>query len=109
MLPKKYRLTFQEFYRNPNFSRKYFLKTFNIAVKANDKKNTRFVVSVPKYLDKRSTRRHSIKRLTLEIVRKHLDKLNKPVDVFIKLKKITTEKDKKEVEQELDRFVSTVL
>lgn len=89
MLPKKHRLTLQEFYQNPQNVRKYQSPMFSFLVKPTISASSRFTIVVPKSLDKRSTRRNRTKRIIREIIKqKMLNNVKSKIDVLIKPKKI---------------------
>lgn len=95
MLPKKFRLTFTQF--NNLFGSYKEIKSafFTIRLKTQtDYPRPRFVVVTPKALDKRSTKRHFTKRIVLEEIYKQVKKINKPVGVLIKPKKLINTKNK---------------
>jgi ribonuclease P protein component len=104
MLPKKFRLTIVEFYKNPQHAKRFLLPFFIIMLKASQIGNPRFCVSVPKFLDKRSSHRHETKRIIIEIIRKKLTKIGSSIDVVIKLRRIIDKKDKIVVDREIDRI-----
>jgi ribonuclease P protein component len=87
MLPKKYRITFVEFQNNPNKTARVFGNFFDIYSKTNNSTCCRFVFIVPKYIDKRSSHRHRIKRLMVEVVRAKVNFYNSHADYMIKVKK----------------------
>lgn len=89
MLPKKFRLTFSQFYKNPEKTIKVFSGFMDFHIKKSKTKNPGFVLIVPKFLDKRSVVRHKIKRMLAESIYSYLDKNKASFDVLIKVKKIT--------------------
>lgn len=89
MLPKANRITHQEFFRNSHKAIRYFSPHFEISVKPapalNDK--PRFGIAVPKYVDKRSTVRHRLKRIVTETLRKGLQDTKSGNEVMVKIKR----------------------
>ena len=77
---------------------------FIIMLKVSQTGNPRFYVSVPKFLDKRSSCRHETKRIIIEAIRKKLTKIDSSIDVIIKLRRIIDKKDKIIVDREIDRI-----
>lgn len=101
MLPKKHRLTFQQFQKKSHKSIYRKLNLLKVLIKKSSNSNTRLVVTVPKSLDKRSVYRHRTKRIIIEAVRLLLPKLNTQLDVLIRANKIFTKKDHGEIVNEL--------
>lgn len=103
MLPRKYRISVVGFNRNKIKTVSFFSEIMNISVKPNNLSHARFTVSVPKYLDKRSTKRHQTKRIILEAVREILEKI-KPCDALIKSKKILKKENRLLVSIEIKKL-----
>lgn len=103
MLPKKFRLKFVEFYRNPNKRRRFSTPVLDLFFKVSDNVFPRFVIVVAKSLDKRSSRRHKTRRMIVEVIRKHLPEVEGGGDVLIRAKKIFEEKDLLLFEKEISR------
>lgn len=93
MLPKKYRLKFVEFYQNPHKAKKFTTPVLDFFLKFSTNILPRFVVVVPKSLDKHSSKRHKTRRVIVEVIRKNLTKFKKTGDVLIKAKKIFKKED----------------
>ncbi len=95
MLPKKYRLTVNEFYHNPHFNKKYIFPSYILNLKEGEGKEVRLVISVPKSLDKRAVYRNRTKRVVGEIFRtKIVGGIKKKIDISLKMRKIVKqEKD----------------
>lgn len=95
MLPKIYRTTVSEFYQNRQTAQKINFSLFMVLLKINNKGTARFVIIVPKVLDKRSVYRHRTKRLVAEEIGKQLENLkNFHYDFSFKMKKIITDKNR---------------
>lgn len=106
MLPKIYRTTVSEFYRNKQLSQKINFSLFLVFLKTNNKNVPHFVISVPKALDKRSVYRHRTKRLVAEEISKQLDNLNNfHYDFSFKMKKIITKEYKFFLGKEISQMI----
>lgn len=103
MLPKKFRLKFIEFYKNPNRRRKFSTVILDLFFKVSDNTFPRFVIVVAKSLDKRSSRRHKTRRMIVEVIRKHLLEIEGGGDILIRVKKIFKEGDLSLFEREISR------
>lgn len=104
MLPKILRLGVTEYFKNParqNFNK---LIDFDTASKTHPGNTSKFLVIVPKRLDKRSTKRNLTKRIIHESIRKHLSFLKSSFFFRIKLKVIL----KKENKERIDRQISNL-
>lgn len=108
MLPARFRLTFQEFRKNPNRFFKLSSYFFDIWCKKSPAGNSRFVVITPKKLSKSSVRRHLVKRLITEDLRNITLKAQEAKDVMVKLKILFSKKDQNKFSQELQSLLSQV-
>lgn len=107
MLPEIYRTTVSEFYQNKQPLHKINTFIFTVFLKTNSKGNARFVISVPKSLDKRSVYRHRTKRLVAEVIRNQLDILKDfHYDFSFKMKKIITKSDNPLLIKEMDLLIN---
>ena len=106
MLSKKNRLTYLQFQRNPHDAHNHFTSALTIAVKTAITNQPRFVVVVPKKLEKRSTLRHKTKRIIVESIRKQIPKMRENLDVLVKPKKILTAKTPHNVSNELKKILT---
>lgn len=88
MLPKKNRLTVLQFNQIPQKSQGLNNNYFIIKIKKNNNNGPKFVVIVPKFLDKRSTQRHLTKRIINEALKKEIKNTEKSASILIKAKKI---------------------
>lgn len=87
MLPKKHRLTYQQFLQNNNKYTSFFSRHFTVLIKKSVFNLPRFTVTVSKNIDKRSSARNRMKRLVSETIREFLPKLiNKNIDAMIKVR-----------------------
>lgn len=108
MLPKKYRLTWVQFYKNPHPSRKLVSSYLTVFIKRSGTKFPRFAITVGKFLDKRSSYRHVIKRLIVEGIRASLTKIKQPIDVLIKAKKIIKRNELETLRKEINYLLRSV-
>lgn len=109
MLPKKNRIGYFDFYLNPQKSFNFQTSYFHFRLKKSKNNDPKFVIVVPKSVDKRSTVRHKLKRIVVEMIRlrlKYLD--NKNINVLIKVKKDFNKTDKKEISNEFSSFITGV-
>lgn len=97
MLPKKYRLTFQQFKKNAQRPTAIHTSTLSFFIKKSPLLFTRFVVIVPKLVDKRSTKRHRIKRVIMNNIYNDINEIHKGYDVLIKVKKRQEETNVKQI------------
>ncbi len=104
MLPKKFRLKASEFYNNPQRPIKFISGFFLLLFKKNQVQNPRFYINVPKSLDKRSVYRHKTRRIVIEAIRKHLNKLTIRADIFIKMRKTLDQANKDLFYREIERI-----
>lgn len=88
MLPKKYRLTFLQFHQNKQKSIVTNTPLISVYIKKSTFPATRFVVVVPKAVDKRSTKRHAIRRIVYQSIFDKLKSLRPSFDVLIKVKSL---------------------
>lgn len=108
MLPARFRLTFQEFRKNPDRFFKLSSQSFDIWYKKSSVENNRFVIITPKKLSKSSVRRHLAKRLITEDLRNIILNTQKSKDVMVKLKILFGKKDQDKFNQELQRLLSQI-
>lgn len=101
MLPKQNRLSVQEFYKNPQVGKRYHYPLFQIHIKPSGKKIPRFVILVPKRLDKRSSVRHRVKRFITESLRQKLPDIVVSADVVVKVQKLITSDQRESVAGEI--------
>lgn len=104
MLPKKFRLTVSHFVANPALAKSYHGTLVTISIKNSNFKNTRFVIVVPKRIDKRASKRHLAKRLMIETLRRQLIKIKEVSDVLIKVKRIIRKEDSTRLENEITQL-----
>ncbi|PIP32737.1 hypothetical protein COV53_04880 [Candidatus Gottesmanbacteria bacterium CG11_big_fil_rev_8_21_14_0_20_37_11] len=104
MLPKKFRLTYWQFYRNPHKKEKLLLLQSDVFIKKSEVHAPRFVIIVPKIIDKRSAIRHKIKRIIVEAIRKNLTNNLKFVDLLIKIKVNLKDKHKYLYDEEIKKL-----
>ena len=105
MLPRKLRLTFKDFRNHRDFYRKIPSSLFTVFVKTKKTENTRFFITVPKILDKRSTRRNITKRKIERIILDFGAETKLTGFIMIKPKKILTEENRPAAETELVKIL----
>lgn len=108
MLPKKFRLTVNEFYRYPQKTKKIKSLFGSIFIKLTTNIFPRFAVTVPKSIDKRAVYRHQSRRIIIETIRKQISKLKKNMDVLIRVNKILKKPDREEVEKEIRKIFQEI-
>ena len=105
MLPKKNRLTYNEFQQNPNTSFHYNTKLIHVVRKITTGKIPRFVIIVPKRLEKKTVTRHQIRRILIELIRSIMPKIQNPFDFLVKPKKIFTKDMRVNIGKDLERML----
>lgn len=108
MLPKKFRITVEQFNQIPQKSKEHGYIFLNIKVKNTDNNFPRFVFVVPKYLDKKSSARHLTKRIIEESVREKIPNIKNPMSFLIKPKKIISKTDRQKTGEELDSLLAKI-
>jgi ribonuclease P protein component len=93
MLPKKYRIVYRDFAKDPSFSQKFSSSLFDLYYKKSKEGDLGFVFVAGKKLDKRSTRRNTTKRLMTETVWKLLPNTKTSGRIMVRAKKIISKKD----------------
>jgi len=79
---------------------------FTVFLKINNINNSRFVINVPKVLEKRSVYRNFTKRVVGEVIGKQLNNLNNiHYDFSFKMKKIITRENKLLLEKEISQMI----
>ena len=112
MLARSYHLTVAQFRKNPNLTARFSSILFGLSIKITKSKSksktktSRFVIVVPKRLDKRSTNRNKSKRIISEALNKIIPKISLSRDVWLQAKKILHKNQKTEVEIELLKLFS---
>lgn len=102
MLPKKYRLKVQEFYRNKNPAKTVSGEKLVLLVKDSlQSGQSKFCVLTPKKLDKRSSSRNEMRRLVVEAIRPLLPRIKTSKNAMIKPKKIFKKEDRASLKQEV--------
>lgn len=87
---------------NKNKKSSFFAsETFTIRVSGNNEKQTRFGIVVSKKTSKKAVLRNKTKRIIREIIKKHLETIEKGKDIIIVSKKILNKKLQKQAEEEL--------
>ncbi len=101
MLARIYHLTVDQFRKNPNPATRVSSSLFGLLIKISKSKTIRFVIIVPKRLDKRSTRRNQTKRVISEILDSIIPKMTLKYDIWLQAKKILNRKEKTKAETQL--------
>jgi ribonuclease P protein component len=102
MLPKKFRITIPDFQNNKEKHSHFFGEHIDIFVKKNNKNGNCFVFTVPKYVDKRSSFRHRIKRLMVENIRSNITSIKTSYDFLVKCKKKILSNQEEVVKKEIN-------
>lgn len=107
MLPQKNKLTvnrFNQFIQKPDIFKN---TSYTLVVKkTNTPDSPKFSITVPKYLDKRSTKRHAAKRMIEEIIRPKLKFLKPSLYILIKAQKIFDKKNTHQTSKELESLLN---
>src|SRR3989344_3010679 len=101
MLARIYHLTVAQFRKNPNRVTRASSSLFGLLIKISKSKTVRFVIIIPKRLDKRSTYRNQTKRIITEIINSIIPKMTLKYEIWLQAKKILNRKEKTEVEVQL--------
>jgi len=101
MLPKKFRLTISAFNLIPQQSTNINAGLLLSRVKKAKNNYPKFVVVVPKSLDRRSSARHKTQRIIMRAIENKLANV-KAANILILAKKILDKKDLTLVEKELE-------
>lgn len=105
MLPKKLRIKVLDFNKNPQKYTKIFSHNFILFIKNARGTGPKFTLSVPKSVDKRSTRRNKVKRI-IERVILSLDKdTNAKKEILIRARNLISDANRKVVEVELKQLL----
>lgn len=104
MLPKTLRIKVRDFNKIPQKSIKIFSQSFNLFIK-NHNSGAKFVISVPKSLDKRSTKRNYTKRSIEQIILSFNKVYKDSKQILFRAKKIITDANRKATEDELKKIL----
>jgi len=104
MLPKQNRLTYQEFIKNKSTVSKFHSQNFSLTFKKSKELYPRFIILVPKSLDKRSVFRHLTRRIMVEAIRIYLKNIKQPADCLLKPNKILKRRDLSTVNEEIRKL-----
>ena len=107
MLPKKNRLTYMGFRKNPAREIKinFYYLTFSIKEGSGC---PRFTINIPKRVEKLSSKRHRIRRIIVETIRKKLPFMIKKADVLIRVKKPAKEINGLNIRKEVGDFIINI-
>ena len=105
MLPRKLRITFNDFRNHRDFYRKTSSSLFTVFIKKKKIEEARFFITVPKILDKRSTRRNLTKRKIERIILDFSAEAKLSGFIMIKPKKILTEENQRAAEAQLVKIL----
>lgn len=105
MLPKKFRISADEFYHNSSSPRKLQGEILSVSVKKGRSVYPKAVILVPKRIDKRATARHIMKRTIIEAIRPLMPKLPTRVEIAVKVNRFFSKKEKQVVAKELTQLL----
>lgn len=112
MLPSQFRLSLVTFRHNPDRPIHYNSPFFIVSVKKSQTPTPRFVIFVPKALDRRSVVRHKTKRIMVELLRLAIPQFQsfcliqkQGREVSIRMKKLITRENKLIVQKELTHIL----
>ena len=103
MLPKDYRITVLQFWKNPNLYQKTKTKHVSLFAKKNSINHPRVAIYVPKHLDKRSSQRHKTRRIIVETLRKAIFRKKEGYDFFIRAERLINGNEVEQFRKELLR------
>lgn len=104
MLSKSLRIKIAEFNKIPQKTTKIYSSNFNLFVK-NKSGGTRFVISVPKSVDKRASKRNYTRRVIEQAILSIKNDLKANRWVLIRAKQIINTENKKSLELELGKVL----
>ena len=104
MLPKRLRIKVNDFNKIPQKAIKRFSRNFNFYLK-HSRNGMRFVINVPKSLDKRATKRNYTKRIIEQVILSVNKELNGKKLVLIRAKEVINKEKRKFVERELKKIL----
>ena len=94
MLAKKFRISADEFYRNTSRASRFKSEHLAFFIKPGENSEIRIAVVVSARLEKRSAKRHAMKRIIIEALRPYLYALPKGYNLLIKIEKTFSQTDK---------------
>lgn len=109
MLPKKLRIKISEFNKNSAKYKKLVSGSLMLIVKEGNGDSPRFAISIPKKVDKRSTKRNATKRIIEKAIREFADSFIKNREILIKPKRLINADNRKEESKELLRILKNEL
>lgn len=104
MLAKTLRLGITEYFKNPLKSSFIRLPGLDISYKSHIGSTSKFLVIVPKRLDKRAVKRNLSKRIIHESIRENRRLLTRSYQFKIKSTKIVKKTDRLQIDQQLRMF-----
>ena len=104
MLPKKIRIKVSDFNKIPQRAIKKVFQNFNFYLK-NSGNGMKFVISVPKSLDKRASKRNYTKRIIEQVILSLIKELNGGKLVFIRAKEIIKKEKQKAMKEEVRKIL----
>jgi len=108
MFAKKFRISADEFYRKSIRATRFKGKYLSFFIKPSKNSEIRIAVAVSARLEKRSTKRHAMKRMLVEALRPSLADLPKGYCLLIKVEKVFSNTQKSQVVQELQWLLTLV-
>lgn len=106
MLPKKFRISADEFYSNALRAARFKGRYLSFFIKPCENSAIRIAVVVSARLEKRSTKRHAMKRMIVEALRPCLSVLPRGYNLLIKVENTFSQTDKPQVFQELQQLLA---
>lgn len=115
MLPSQFRLSLVTFRHNPDRPIHHHSPFFTLSVKKSQTQIPRFVIFVPKVLDRRSVVRHKTKRIMAELLRLAIPQFQsfcliqkQGREVSIRMKKLITRENKLVAQKELAEIIKRI-
>lgn len=105
MLPKNLRIKIGEFNRNPQRYSRIIFESFDLVIKKSPM-GAKFAFSVPKAVDKRSSKRNFTKRVFEQLILKEKDNYKKAIQVLIRAKEIINKENRKRIETEFKKAIN---
>ena len=106
MLAKKFRISADEFYRKPIRAVSFRGRYLSFFIKPGENSEIRIAVVVSTRLEKRSTKRHAMKRMIMEALQPHLSALPKGHNLLIKVENAFSQTDKPQITRELEQLLA---
>ena len=101
MFPKRFRISADEFYRKPIRAARFNGRYLSFFIKPGGNSEIRIAVVVSARLEKRSVKRHAMKRMIIEALRPYLISFPQGNILLIKIEKAFSRTDKPQITREL--------